>query len=88
MTVSFQIPGELERRLRAETPDLNDAAKEAALVELYRQDRISHFELSQALGRGRLETDAVLKKHNVTEDLPTPQELEEDFRRLSELLHR
>jgi Uncharacterised protein family (UPF0175) len=88
MTVMFQLPGDLEQRLRAETPDLNDAAKEAALVELYRQDRISHYELSQALGLSRWETDAVLQKHHVTEDMPTSQELEEDFRRLSELLRR
>ena len=88
MTVMFQLPGELEQRLRAQTTNLNDDAKEAALVELYRQDRISRYELSEALGLSRFETDALLQKHHVTEDLPTSQELEEDFQRLSDLLRR
>ena len=49
-------------------------------VEFYRQAKLTRHQLSQALGLGRLETDAILKKHNVTEDLPSPEELEEDFR--------
>ncbi len=74
MVVNIQLPAELEQRLRQQSADLESEAKEAMLVELYRQDKLSHFELSQTLGLERFETDALLKKHNVTEDLPTDKE--------------
>jgi hypothetical protein len=74
MAVTVQLPTDLEARLRAQTPNLDAEAKEAMLVELYRQDKLSHCELSQALGLDRFATDGVLKKHKVTEDLPTDEE--------------
>jgi predicted HTH domain antitoxin len=86
MTVTIQLPPEVEQRLRAETPDLDAEAKQAVLVELYRQEKLTHFELSQALGLDRFEADAVLKKHQVTVDLPTPQEIEEDLDLLRQLV--
>jgi hypothetical protein len=76
MAVIVELPAEVEQRLRAETADLESEAKEAMLVELYRQDKLTHHELSLALGLDRFETDAILKKHNVTEDLPTVEEYE------------
>jgi hypothetical protein len=85
MAVTIELPPDVEQRLRSEHPNLDAEVKEAMLVELYRQDRLSRYELSLALGISRLETDAVLKKHCVTEDLPTPEELEEDLRRLRQL---
>jgi hypothetical protein len=88
MSVTFQLPGELEEHLRRDVADFDAAAKEAMLIEFYRQDKISRYELSQALGLGRIETDGVLKKHNVTEDLPTTEELEEDLRNAMELMKK
>lgn len=85
MAVTIQLPPDVEQRLRAETPNLDIEAKEALLVELYRQDRLSRYELALALGLSRFETDAVLKRHNVTEGLPTSEELEEDLQRAREL---
>ncbi len=85
MAVTIELPPDFEERLRAETPDLDAAAKEALLVELYRRDKLSRYELARALGLTRFETDGVLKKHHVTEDLPTPEEVEEDLRRAREL---
>jgi hypothetical protein len=86
MAVTIQLPPEVEERLRAESPDLDAEAKEAMLIELYRQEKLSRYELSLALGIDRFETDVVLKKHKVTIDLPTPEELEQDLRRLRELV--
>jgi predicted HTH domain antitoxin len=86
MAVTIQLPPDVEQRLRAENPDLDSEAKEAMLIELYRQEKLTHYELSQTLGLDRFETDAVLKKHNVAIDLPTPEELEDDLRRLRELV--
>jgi len=80
MSLIFDLPPGVEEQLRAQTSDLPGEAKEAMLVEFYRQEKLTRYQLSQALGLGRFETDAVLKKHHVTEDLPTNEELEEDFR--------
>lgn len=86
MAVTVELPADVEKRLRAESPDLEADAKEAMLVELYRQAKLSHYELSLALGLDRFETDGVLKKHNVTEDLPTAEEIEEGLRHLRQLV--
>lgn len=68
-TVSFDLPENLEKQLRAEIGDLDAAAEEAALVELYRQRSLSHHQLGIALDLSRFEVDGLLKRHNVTEDL-------------------
>jgi hypothetical protein len=86
MAVTFELPSELERSLRHEVPHLEEAAKESFLVDLYRHRKISHYQLAQALGIDRFETEAVLKRHQVTEDLPTADNLEEDRRALERVL--
>jgi hypothetical protein len=88
MAVIIQLPSEFEQSLRREFGDLDLAAKEAMLVELYRQGKLTQYEFSQSLGLDRFEADAVLKKHNVTEDLPTADELAEDFNRLVQLVDK
>jgi len=84
MAVTFELPIDIEQALRRDVGDLDQAAKEAALVELYRQDKLTQYELSVALGSSRLETEALLKKHNVTEDLPTVDEYDSALARLRE----
>jgi predicted HTH domain antitoxin len=88
MSVTIHLPVEVERRLRAESADLDLEAKEAMLVELYRQGKLTHYELSQALELNRFETDGILKKHAVTEDLPTAEELEQDLEQARILMRR
>jgi predicted HTH domain antitoxin len=85
-TVSFQLPDNVEQQLRRELGDLDAAAKEAALVELYRQGQLSHGKLAQCLGISRYETDAMLKRHNVTEDLLTREEFDQQVSGLRRLL--
>ena len=82
MYVTVQLPADVEQRLRDQTADLDADAKEAMLVELYRQDRLSHHELSRSLELDRFQTDAVLKRHCVTEDLPTDEEHQSALSRL------
>jgi hypothetical protein len=86
MAVTIELPTEIEESLRRELGDLDRVAKEALLLELYRQDTLTRYELSLTLGLDRFETDALLKKHHVTEDLPTPEELAEDLRRLTQVV--
>jgi len=81
-TISFQLPDHIERQLHAELGDLSSAAKEAALIELYRQGQLSHGKLAEGLEISRYETDAILKRHKVIEDLVTPEELDEQIRNL------
>ncbi|MDZ4659084.1 MAG: UPF0175 family protein [Bythopirellula sp.] len=88
MAVTIQLPTDVEQSLRADNPDFDAEAKEALLIELYRQEKLTRYELSLALDINRFETDALLKKHKVTIDLPTPEEMEEDLRRARELFGR
>lgn len=69
MAISFELPQEIERNLRRELGDLDQAAKVAALVELYRQHRLKHHEFAVALGLSRFQADALLKEHGVSYDV-------------------
>jgi len=66
MTISFELPREIEQQIRQNVADLNRDARESYLVDLYRQDLITHYQLAQELGLSRYETDGVLKRHQVT----------------------
>ncbi len=81
-TVSFQLPDDIEQQLRHAFGDVNAVAKEAALVELYRQGQLSHGKLAESLELSRYETDAVLKQHHVVEDLLTRDEFESQINHL------
>ncbi len=85
MTVSFDIPSDLEASLRDDVADLGAEAKEAFLVSLYRQGRLSHLALSRALGLDRFETDDVLHKYHVTEDLGSTADYLADAKTLQKL---
>jgi len=86
LTVTLDLPPDVEQKLRAETPDLNTDVKEAYALELFRRGRLSHFELSQVLGLDRFETDGYLKRHNVFEGSLTMEDLEEQRRTLDRVL--
>ena len=58
--------------------DLDRAAKEALLVELYRQERITSHELASALEIDRFAADELLGRHGVTEDLPSLAQLQSE----------
>jgi predicted HTH domain antitoxin len=74
MTISFEIPQEIEQQVRMSGADLDREARELFLVELYRQERITHHQLAEAMGLSRYETDGVLKRHKFWLEL-TPEEL-------------
>ncbi len=85
MTVSFQLPSTIEEQLRRELVDLDQVAKEAALVELYRQGNLTHHELATALGLDRFGTEALLRRHRVTDDCVTLEELDQQLTTLRKL---
>jgi predicted HTH domain antitoxin len=74
MNISFQLPQDIEEQIRTNGADLNGEAREAYLVELYRQKRITHHQLAETLGLNRIETDGVLERHKVSPG-PTLEEL-------------
>jgi predicted HTH domain antitoxin len=88
MNISFDVnlPPDVEERLRAEAPDLSRAGREAFAVDLFRRGILSHHGLGQALGLDRFETDALLKRHRVTEQSLTHEDVDADVLSLNELL--
>jgi len=68
MTVSFDLPFEIENALRTGGRDPASVVKEAALVELYRRGAVTEHQLAEALGLSRMQVDAVLKLHDVPID--------------------
>ena len=57
MTISFELPQDIEQQIRTEGVDLNREAKEVYLMEQYRQARITHRRLQEALGLSFHETE-------------------------------
>ncbi len=55
--------------------DLETKAREALVVEAYRQRKLTHSQFSKLLGLSRFEADAVLKEHGVYYDLTLQQVL-------------
>ena len=76
MTISFELPQDIEQQVCTVGADLNHLAREAFLVELYREKKITQHQLGHALGLNDYETDSVLKRYGVGYDL-TLEEFEE-----------
>lgn len=77
MSITFALPEPIEQSLRAQLGNLDEAAKEAMLVELYRQGVLSHGQLAESLGTSRYEVDSLLTRYNVTNDGLTLEEFTE-----------
>jgi predicted HTH domain antitoxin len=86
LTVTLNLPPDVEEKLRRETSDLNNDVKEAYALELFRRGKLSHYELSKILGLDRFETDAYLKRHNVFEGSLTMEDVDADRKTLQDLL--
>jgi Uncharacterised protein family (UPF0175) len=69
MTVSFEIPHEIERQIRYSEVDLGRDAKEAYLMEQYRQAKITHRQLEGALDLSFHETEQLLKQRGMGQDV-------------------
>jgi predicted HTH domain antitoxin len=87
-TISFDLPDSVERHLATLSDNIDAAAKEAAVVELYRQEQLSHGALAECLGMTRTEVDSLLTRHGVTEDLPTVAEFREQLEAIRNRLRR
>ncbi len=81
-TITFDIPDNIEQHLAAAGSNVDAAAKEAVIVELYRRGQISHGALAECLGLSRHEAADLLGRHHVTEDLLNAEEYGEQMRAL------
>lgn len=88
MSVSIILPDSFEESLRQRVHNLEQVAKESLLVELYRQERITRYELAAALGIDRFAAEELLARHRVTEDLPVVAEIERQSHELLDRLSR
>jgi hypothetical protein len=79
MAISFDLPTAIEEHLRGEWSVFDAVAKESALVELYRQGKVTRHQLGTALELHRFGVDALLKQHQVTEDLISADALAAQF---------
>jgi predicted HTH domain antitoxin len=80
MTVSIEIPDELERRLRAGWADLPRRALEAVAIEAYRTETLTAAEVGQLLGFGsRWEVEAFLSRNDARLNY-TAADLAEDLK--------
>ena len=86
LTVTLNLPPDVEEKLRQETSDINNDVKEAYALDLFRRGKLSHYELSRILGLDRFETDAYLKRHNVFEGSLTMEDVEADLETLHDVL--
>ncbi|NOT00293.1 MAG: hypothetical protein HOP29_06660 [Phycisphaerales bacterium] len=84
--IRILLPSDLEERLRRDLGDLDRAAKEALLLQAFRDGKLTHYELGRALDLDRFDTDAVLKRHNIFEGSPTLEDLEADQRTVDGVL--
>lgn len=65
MTITFHLEDELEQQLRRDLGDLSQVAKDALLIEAYRQGKLSIGRLARTLGVTVLEADEWLAQRGV-----------------------
>jgi hypothetical protein len=84
MAITFELPVGMEFRLRGEVPDLDCEARTALALDLFRKEKITHFELGQMLGLNRWETDQFLFENRELAQSLTLDDLESDYRTIKE----
>jgi predicted HTH domain antitoxin len=65
MSVSIELPVGLERKLRQEMGDLEQAAKEALAVEAYRTSKLSLGQFAELLDLSIFQADSLLKQRGI-----------------------
>lgn len=86
MSITLDLPSEMEHRLRKVVPNLDNEAREAVALDLFRRETITHYELGQILGLDRFQTDAFLKERQEFAQSLTLADVESDRRSIKELL--
>ena len=82
MTVTFQVPPELEQKIRSVNDDPGSQAKEAYALELYRQGVLDVYDLSRMLGIDKISATELLQRHRIYRGSITMEDLEADSQTL------
>jgi hypothetical protein len=69
MSIRFEIPLDIEQQLRTGGADLDREAKEIYLMEQFRQAKITHRQLEEALALSFHEAEDLLKQRGMGQDL-------------------
>ena len=86
MSITLDLPSDVERRLRKAIPNLDTEAREAVALDLFRKQSITHYELGQMLGLDRFQTDTLLKERQEFAQSLTLADVESDRQSIKELL--
>jgi predicted HTH domain antitoxin len=65
VTITFDLPSEIENQLQVAFGDLGEAAKQALLINAYQRGRISIGRLAETLGMGVIEAQKWLADQGV-----------------------
>lgn len=84
--VTLDLPPEAAERLKAETPDLSQAVREAFALDLFRRGILDRPGLSRVLGLDRFETLALLKRRGIFRGALSHEEVDADVKSINELL--
>ncbi len=82
LNVTLDLPADLEERLLRESENLEVEVRTAYALELFRQGKLGHYDLSRVLGLDRFQTSGLLKQHHIYEGSLTMEDLEADRRTL------
>ena len=86
INVSVNLPPEVENQLQGERLGLTAVAREAIAVDLFRRGILAHAQLGQVLGLDRFETDALLKRHQVSEHSLNHSDIDADLQSINDLI--
>jgi len=86
MTLTFDVPADLEEVVRAAHPDLDNFVREILGIQMFREEVFSHYWLRRFLDIYRDQADALLKKYRVTEQMLTSEDIQADVASLEKLL--
>lgn len=88
MAITIQLPAEIEKELRRQTPNLDENARQQFLIAQYQAGRLSTADIAEILG---LETRHEALRWLVKQGVPinyTLADLEQDRANLKELFGR
>jgi len=66
MTISIQLPPDVEAHLRSELADVDEVAKLGLAVEAYRSGKLSLGQFAELLGISQYKADGILKDRGAT----------------------
>ena len=86
LRLTIELPAVLAEALRRDADDPARTVIEALAIALYREGKITHRQLGEALGLDRHETSTLLHRYRVFEGSMTLADVEADRRTLEEVL--